>query len=179
MENIKKKHGYEFAASIPLTSVRFSLWSEDNILFDIYEGHWLIITNSSPLRICGIMYMLICSRPQSVRQHFLCKLGNSYLPHQWWRRQDLFVHDDIVCNIERVIESFPARMLPYHHLCILMPFSKYLNKAIANPTLATSTNYGACTWTCTIQVHTSLHVCFSLKCILNKITTQIYEILDM
>lgn len=27
----------------------FALWSRDNILIDIYEGHWLIISNSSPL----------------------------------------------------------------------------------------------------------------------------------
>lgn len=40
----------------------------------------------------------------------------------------MFVPNDIVCDIERVIKSFPSRMLswgtPFNHLCTLLPYTK-------------------------------------------------------
>lgn len=38
-----------FLSLLCFTSIPFALQSEDSILIDIYEGHWLIISNSSPL----------------------------------------------------------------------------------------------------------------------------------
>lgn len=88
------------------------LWSEDNILIDISEGRWLIIGNSSPLITHQWHYVhAYLLKTPAVWQHFICKSGNNYRPHQWWRRQVLFVSNDIVCDIEHVIKSFAAKML--------------------------------------------------------------------
>lgn len=131
------------------------------------------------------MYMLICSRPQSVWQHFLCKLGNNYLPHQWWRRQDLFVRNDIVCDIERVIKSFPARMLsgwtPFYHLCTPCPIqSTQQNKATANSTSATSTDEGMYSCASFYYICTHAHTSTCVRLLyqiqnLNVLDIQTYE----
>lgn len=99
------------------------LWSADNILIDIYEGHWLIISNSSPLITHHWYYVhaYLLKTPIGLTT-FLMQIRQQLSSPSMM--QDLFVPNDIVWGTEYVIKSFPARMLsgwpPFHRFCIFL-----------------------------------------------------------